>query len=117
MTIFSNVQAKHASPVEQLLVDDDYSETKRLSTCVKDENLEKISDMKQAGDFKAWKYNEQKTLEWLEKKVLKLQHHLKAVNHNVTNAAVSSTYIKTTSDDIPESKLSSIFYYLIAVVS
>ena len=64
----SSLQAKHTSPIDQLLVDEDYAETEKLSTCSKKEDLEKIADCKQSGSFQAWKYSEEKTLNWLEKK-------------------------------------------------
>lgn len=90
--------------MDQLLVDEEYLDTHRLSSCVNSHDLEKIADLKQSGDFQAWKYNKEKTLSWLENKVTNLSKHLGATNHNVTHTAVSSNYIKTTASTIPESK-------------
>ena len=99
----SSLQAKHTSPIDQLLVDEDYAETEKLSTCSKKEDLEKIADCKESGSFQAWKYSEEKTLNWLEKKVSRISQHLKEKNFNVTQSAVSSNYIKTDSEAVPES--------------
>lgn len=88
------------------MADEDYFETFKLSSCCKTEDIEKIADCKQSEHFQAWKYNEEKTLKWLEKKILRLSNHLKEKNYNVMNLAVSSNYVKSNSTStIPESKL------------
>lgn len=76
----------------------------KLSSSSKKDDLEKIADCKQSGNFQAWKYNEEKTLMWLGKKVSSLCHHFKKSNFNVTQAAVSSNYVKTEKVEVPESK-------------
>ncbi|XP_046653132.1 ribonuclease H2 subunit B-like [Daphnia pulicaria] len=96
-------KAKHTSPIDQLLVDEEYTDTGKLSLCSKKEDLEKIADCKQSGTFQAWKYNEGKTFDWLGKKVSRLTQHLKDKNFNVTQSAVSSNYVKTDSATVPES--------------
>ena len=79
-------------------------DTVKLTSCSKAEDLEKIADCKQSGNFQAWKYSEEKTLLWLGKKVSSLCQNLMKSNFNVSQAAVSSNYVKTEKTDIPESK-------------
>ncbi|XP_032776841.2 ribonuclease H2 subunit B isoform X1 [Daphnia magna] len=96
-------KAKYTSPIDQLLVDDEYPDTKKLTTCSKMQDLEKIADCKQSGSFQAWKYNEQKTLNWLEKKVSRISQHLKDSSFNVTHSTVSANYVKAAAAIVPES--------------
>ncbi|KAI9560951.1 hypothetical protein GHT06_011907 [Daphnia sinensis] len=96
-------KVKFTSPIDQLLVDDEYADTKHLSTCSKMQDLEKIADCKQSGSFQAWKYNEQKTLNWLEKKVSRISQHLKDSSFNVTHSTVSANYVKAAAAIVPES--------------
>nr|SVE74961.1 EOG090X017X [Daphnia dolichocephala] len=96
-------KAKHTSPIDQLLVDEEYAETRKLTSCSTRQELEKVADCKQAGSFQAWKYNDKKTLEWLKKKVLRISQHLKDGSFNVTPSAVSANYVKATAALVPES--------------
>lgn len=96
-------KAKHASPIDQLLIDEEYADTKKLTTCSKVQDLEKIADYKQAGPFQAWKFNQQKTLSWLEKKVSRISQHLKDSNFNVTQSTISANYVKAAAAIVPES--------------
>lgn len=69
------------------------------------QDLEKIADCKQSGSFQAWKYNEQKTLNWLEKKVSRISQHLKDSSFNVTHSTVSANYVKAAAAIVPESNI------------
>ena len=89
--------------MDQLIVDEEFSETVRLTSCVEKVELEKIADCKKSTSFEAWKFNQSKTLEWLEKKVSKLSAHLIENKFNVTQSSVAANYVKSVSDDVPES--------------
>lgn len=77
-----------AVPLEDLLSDDGYD--KILNTL---KNLDNVADLKGPKDLKAYKYNETKTLDWLESRVRKLAKVLKDKNIHVTSGAASATFI------------------------
>ncbi|CAH2099662.1 unnamed protein product [Euphydryas editha] len=58
-------------------------------------NLDKIADLKGPADLKAYKYNEENTLLWLESKVRKVAEFLKKKNIHVTAGAVSATFVSS----------------------
>jgi len=97
------VKAKHTSPLDQILIDEEYPETRRLESCLKKDSLENIADKKTAGSFEVWKFNENKTVEWLEKKVVKLSNHLREKKVNVQQSSISSNYVKSSNAEVPES--------------
>ena len=86
-----------------MLLDEEFSETARLTSCVDKVELEKIADCKQTASFEAWKFNQKKTLDWLERKVSKLSAHLIEKKFNVTQSSVAANYVKSVLDDVPES--------------
>ena len=98
-------EAKHASPIDQVLIDEDFPETRRLCSCSRLEKLDLIADCKTTTPFVAWKWNESKALQWLEAKVSKLADHLKETNFNVATSAISSNYVKSRNTQVPESML------------
>ncbi|XP_013148485.1 PREDICTED: ribonuclease H2 subunit B [Papilio polytes] len=59
-------------------------------------NMESIGDLKGAPEMKAYKYNEEKTLNWLEERVHKVAKVLKEKNIHVTSGAISSTFVSST---------------------
>jgi len=89
--------------LEQLLVDEEHPEATRLETCVTKEQLLQVAECVSTKAFEAWKYNETKTLEMLEKKVSKVSQYLKDNNVNVTDTAVASNYVKVGAIQAPES--------------
>lgn len=62
-------------------------------------------------DVKAYKYNEEKTLKWLESKVQTLAKKLKEKHIHVTSGAVSATYVSSNahSETVDEGIYDSIF--------
>jgi len=97
------VKAKHTSPLDQILTDEEYPDIGRLESCIKSKSVENIADMKTAGSYEVWRYNENKTLEWLGKKVTKLSNHLRERRFNVQQTSVSANYIKSCDSEVPES--------------
>lgn len=97
--------SKHASLFEQAIRDDEYPETFRLLEIVKPEQISMIADQKGSDDLIAFKYNEEKTLNWLEKKTRILANYFKEINMYVGQGAVSASFVKsekleTTTDDL-----------------
>ena len=99
------VKAKHTSPLDQILTDEEYPDIGRLESCIKSKSVENIADMKTAGSYEVWRYNENKTLEWLGKKVTKLSNHLRERRFNVQQTSVSANYIKSCDSEVPESRV------------
>ncbi|RVE46904.1 hypothetical protein evm_008465 [Chilo suppressalis] len=56
-------------------------------------NLDHIGDLKGSPEMKAYKYNEEKTLLWLEGKVKQLAGVLRHKNIHVTSGAASATFV------------------------
>lgn len=97
--------SKHALLLDQAIRDDEFPETSRLLEIVKPEQLSMIADQKGSDDLIAFKYNEEKTLNWLEKKTRILANYFKEINMYVGQGAVSATFVKsekleTTTDDL-----------------
>ncbi|XP_012539220.1 ribonuclease H2 subunit B [Monomorium pharaonis] len=88
-----------AQPLEQCLWDEDFPDTSRLAQC-ENLNLSLIADRKGDDSLQAFKFNEEKSLNWLQKKVEKVAHALKEKGVHVSQGAVSATYVKSTKYEI-----------------
>ncbi|KAL6434230.1 hypothetical protein ACFW04_005980 [Cataglyphis niger] len=88
-----------AQPLEQCLWDEDFPETYRLAQC---ENLKLwlVADCKGDKSLQAFKFNEDKSLKWLQEKVEKVAHLLKQKRVHVSQGAISATYAKSTKYEI-----------------
>nr|CAI5870431.1 unnamed protein product [Callosobruchus analis] len=87
-----------AIPLDQLLRDEEFPETERLLKSSGLKYLNMISDRKVRGDeeLNAFKYNEEKTLMWLKKKIERVAEILKQKNIHVTGgSAVSAAFVKS----------------------
>lgn len=80
--------------MEQCLWDKDFPETSRLTQC-KNLKLSLVADRKGDELLQAFKYNEEKSLKWLQKKVERVVDVLKQKGIHVSQGAVSATYIKS----------------------
>ncbi|XP_012286767.1 ribonuclease H2 subunit B [Orussus abietinus] len=87
-------KSQHVAPLEQSLHDDDYPETTRLARC---QNLKVslIADRYGDEDLLAFKYNEDKTLRWLRRKVERVAEVLRQKKIHVSQGAISATYVKS----------------------
>lgn len=95
----------NAMPLDQLLHDPDFPQTERLLKSSGLSYLSLIADRKGDESLQAFKYNEEKTLAWLKKKVERVADILKQKNIHVTGGgAISANFVKSTSDS-PESYL------------
>lgn len=91
----SFLQSQLAQPLEQCLWDEDFPETSRLAQC-ENLNLSLVADRKGEESLQAFKFNEEKSLNWLRKKVEKVANVLKEKGVHVSQGAVSATYVKST---------------------
>lgn len=58
--------------------------------------LSLVADRKGDESLQAFKYNEEKTLNWLKKKVERVAEVLKQKSIHVSQGAISATYVKNT---------------------
>ncbi|PBC28121.1 ribonuclease H2 subunit B [Apis cerana] len=88
-------KSQQAQPLEQCLWDEDFPEMTRLTQC---QNLKLILIADRKGDesLQAYKFNEEKTLIWLRKKVERVVEVLKQKGIHVSQGAISATYVKST---------------------
>ncbi|XP_043792886.1 ribonuclease H2 subunit B [Apis laboriosa] len=87
-------KSQQAQPLEQCLWDEDFPEMTRLTQC---QNLKLILIADRKGDesLQAYKFNEEKTLIWLRKKVERVVEVLKQKGIHVSQGAISATYVKS----------------------
>ncbi|XP_063394252.1 ribonuclease H2 subunit B [Cydia fagiglandana] len=83
-----------AIPIEDLLSEKGLSKLVDFIT-----GVDNIADLKGPDDLKAYKYNESKTLTWLEIKVKKLAKVLRAKKIHVRSGAASATFVASTAND------------------
>ena len=105
-------------PLDQCLRDEDYPETTRLARC-QNLKLSLIADRKGDESHQAYKFNEEKTLSWLQKKVERVAEILRQKGVHVSQGAVSATYVKSskyeTGTDIGKKKITKITKFKIWV--
>lgn len=92
-------KSQYAQPLEQCLWDDDYPETSRLIRC-QNLKLSVVADQKGDESLQAYKFNEEKTLGWLQKKVERVASILKQKGIHVSQGAVSASYVKSIKNGI-----------------
>lgn len=90
----------HALPLDQLLRDEEFPETERLLKSSGLSYLTMIADRKGDEELNAFKYNEEKTLNWLKKKTERVADILKQKNIHVTSGgAISANFVKSSKTD------------------
>uniref|UniRef100_A0A8C2I918 Ribonuclease H2 subunit B n=1 Tax=Cyprinus carpio TaxID=7962 RepID=A0A8C2I918_CYPCA len=90
-------------PVEQMVVDEDYTGCTRLLLCKHGlDSLHHVADEKVVGGLKFHRYNQKKTLEWLKKKVQRTVRTLKKSNISVGGGVKSSTFVRVKQEDATE---------------
>ncbi|CAL7935081.1 unnamed protein product [Xylocopa violacea] len=87
-------KSQQAQPLEQCLWDEDFPETSRLIQC-QNLKLALVADRKGDESLQAYKFNEEKTLVWLRKKVERVVEVLKQKGIHVSQGAISATYVKS----------------------
>ncbi|CAB3220862.1 unnamed protein product [Arctia plantaginis] len=100
-----------AIPLEDLLSEKGYDKILDIV-----QNLDCIGDLKGPEDMKAYKYNEEKTLSWLDDRVRRLAIVLRQKNIHVTSGATSATFV---SSNINNENIDEEFYlkYAFGIIS
>jgi len=81
-------------PLEDLLDDVEFPAVRNLPTLKRAEDLSHVADRKGSADLGVWKYNEESTLSWLERRVEKLASVLKE-KKVPTSSGQSFTFVRT----------------------
>ncbi|KAL7305759.1 hypothetical protein TKK_0002009 [Trichogramma kaykai] len=87
-------KSQQVMPLEHVLQDEDYPETIRLLKC-QNIKLSVIADRKGDESLQAYKFNEDKTLNWLKKKVEKVAIICRQKGIHVSQGAISANYVKS----------------------
>ncbi|XP_034042852.1 ribonuclease H2 subunit B [Thalassophryne amazonica] len=86
-------------PVSQLLMDEEFPACSRLLSCTSSSaSLHHVTDEKEVGSLKFHRYSQEKTMNWLKKKVDRTVVALKKRNISVGGGVKSSTYIRVKSE-------------------
>jgi len=83
-------KAERLVPLPEMLEDDEYPALERILSDTK--GLEMVADSKGAKDLNVWKYNEEKTLNWLVKKLEKVTGLLEKKGVDITAGAAASNF-------------------------
>ncbi|XP_022536228.2 ribonuclease H2 subunit B isoform X1 [Astyanax mexicanus] len=82
-------------PLQQVVMDEDYPACTRLLKCEQAlESVHHVADEKEVSSQKFHRYNQEKTLEWLKKKVENTVTALKKTDIAVGGAVKSTTYVR-----------------------
>ncbi|KAI4885917.1 hypothetical protein NFI96_030896 [Prochilodus magdalenae] len=82
-------------PLQQVVMDEDYPGCTRLLKCTQAlSSVHHVADEKAVGDLKFHRYNQEKTLEWLKKKVQNTVSALKKSDLSVGGGVKSTTYVR-----------------------
>lgn len=95
-------KATATMPLDQLLQDDQFPQTKRLLKCAGMKHLSEIADQKGDPEINAYKLNEEKLMVWLETKIARLTNVLQSKNINVTGGSVSATFVQSSTGQAPK---------------
>ncbi|KAM8748819.1 ribonuclease H2 subunit B isoform 2-T2 [Acanthopagrus schlegelii] len=91
-------------PVDQVVMDEEFPACSRLLSCTRSlASLHHIAEEKEVGSLKFHRYSQEKTMNWLKKKVERTVVALKKRNISVGEGVKSTTYIRVKSEaDCPE---------------
>ncbi|KAM4561169.1 ribonuclease H2 subunit B isoform 2-T2 [Fundulus diaphanus] len=86
-------------PVDQVVKDEDFPVSSRLLSCTRSlTSLHHIAEEKEVGGLKFHRYSEERTLNWLKKKVERTVVALKKKNICVGEGVKSTTYVRVKSE-------------------
>ncbi|KAL6101058.1 rnaseh2b [Pungitius sinensis] len=86
-------------PVDQVVMDDEFPACSRLLSCTRSlASLHHITEEKEVGTHRFHRYSQEKTMNWLKKKVERTVSVLKARNISVGERVKSTTYITMKSE-------------------
>ncbi|XP_073329739.1 ribonuclease H2 subunit B [Pagrus major] len=91
-------------PVDQVVMDEEFPACSRLLSCTRSlTSLHHIAEEKEVGTLKFHRYSQEKTMNWLKKKVERTVVALKKRNISVGEGVKSTTYVRVKSEaDCPE---------------
>ncbi|XP_037542489.1 ribonuclease H2 subunit B [Nematolebias whitei] len=93
-------------PVDQVVKDEDFPACSRLLSCTRSlASLHHIAEEKEVGSQKFHRYSQDRTLDWLKKKVDRTVVALKKKNICVGEGVKSTTYVRVKSDNQEEDYL------------
>jgi len=94
------IKAEKLVPLDQMVEDDQFKETEEilLATC-QESRLQLVADSKGSKDLNVWKYNQEKTLTWLEGKVKSLSALFEKNYVDTSGGAASSIYKSSAADE------------------
>uniref|UniRef100_UPI0037E74D76 ribonuclease H2 subunit B isoform X2 n=1 Tax=Semicossyphus pulcher TaxID=241346 RepID=UPI0037E74D76 len=86
-------------PVDQVVMDEDFPACSRLLSCTRSlASLHHIAEEKEVGNQKFHRYSQDKTMNWLKKKVERTVTALKKRHISVGEGVKSSTYVRVKSE-------------------
>lgn len=86
-------------PVNQVVMDEEFPACSRLLSCSRSlDSLHHIAEEKEVGTLKFHRYSQEKTMNWLKKKVERTVIALKKRNISVGEGVKSTTYIRVKSE-------------------
>ena len=94
--------AERPVPLDHLLTDDDFPHIGDLVEMLTAEKMNKIADSKGSADLNVWKWNEEKALEFLAKKVERLTEEIQSKNLISQGDTSSSNYVIKRKDQTEE---------------
>jgi len=91
-------QASKLIPLDQMLEDPEFPKTDEILVSALGEKLEIVADRKGDKDLNVWKYNEEKTIQWLTSKVESISRLLEIKGIDLSGGASSNIYKRTSSN-------------------
>ncbi|XP_042282788.1 ribonuclease H2 subunit B isoform X1 [Thunnus albacares] len=86
-------------PVDQVMMDEEFPACSRLLSCTRSlASMHHIAEEKEVGSLKFHRYSQEKTMDWLKKKVERTVTALKKRNISVGEGVKSSTYVRVKSE-------------------
>lgn len=86
-------------PVDQVVMDEEFPACSRLLSCTSSlASLQHVAEEKEAGSMKFHRYSQERTMNWLKKKVERTIVALKKTNISVGEGVKSTTYIRVKSE-------------------
>ncbi|XP_070694182.1 ribonuclease H2 subunit B isoform X2 [Pempheris klunzingeri] len=86
-------------PVDQVVMDEEFPACSRLLSCTRSlASLHHVAEEKEVGSQKFHRYSQEKTMDWLKKKVERTVTALKKRNISVGEGVKSTTYIRVKSE-------------------
>lgn len=82
--------------LEQIVEDETFPESGRLCCCDAIRHVNEVTDVRGDDDFKAYKYNKEKTLSWLRQKVEKVALALAEKKINTGHGSQAEGYVQST---------------------